>query len=706
MTATLTLPRSTLRHHDTPGRRPRKRPGTPDPTASHGGGRGGGRGGAMRVDPRDRAQLAETPVPLSRVLALFRPHRGRVAVVVAIIVVTSVVALAQPFLVREVVDVALPQQDSRLLLLAVGAMVAVAVVTQLLGVVQTWLSTQVGQRVMHELRTSVFAHLQRQSLGFFTRTRGGEVQSRLTNDVNGMQGVVTSTATSIASNLTTAVATTVAMVALSWRLSLLSLLVIPPALWLTRKVALLRRAVTAAQQRHLADLNTQIEEGLSVSGVRLAKTLGTSARTAERFGATSHELVDLELRSQLAGRWRMATMQIVFAVIPALVYLAAGLPATAGGMTIGTLVAFTALQAGIFRPLMGLLNVGAQWVASMALFSRVFEYLDLVPDVPAPAHPVALDPASVRGDVRVEGVTLRYPGADRDAVADLTLSVPAGSTLALVGPTGSGKSTVAGLLARLHDPDAGRVTVDGIDVRDLDPDVLASVVGVVSQESYLVHASVRDNLLLARPAATEGELWAALAAAQVADLVASLPDGLETVVGARGHRFSGGEQQRLAVARTILRDPPVLVLDEATCGARHRHRAGPAAGARRAGPRAHDHHDRPPAVDRARRRPDRGARPGTASGHPRRARAAGGRYAALVSATSPPRRLTAAHWPADAGHPLGREASGRRTTTCALASRSRARLAPETVWRRRTCAGRCRGRSNGRHDQRSAPPPA
>jgi ATP-binding cassette subfamily B protein len=538
--------------------------GAPDATASHSGARGGGRGGAMRVDPRDRAQLAETPVPVSRVLALFGPHRLRVAVVVAIIVVTSVVALAHPFLVREVVDVALPQQDSRLLLLAVGAMVAVAVVTQLLGVVQTWLSTQVGQRVMHELRTAVFSHLQRQSLGFFTRTRAGEVQSRLTNDVNGMQGVVTSTATSIASNLTTAVATSVAMVALSWRLSLLSLLVIPPALWLTRKVALLRRAVTAAQQRHLADLNTQIEEGLSVSGVRLAKTLGTSAHSAQRFAETSHELVDLELRSQLAGRWRMATMQIVFAVIPALVYLAAGMPATAGGMTIGTLVAFTALQAGIFRPLMGLLNVGAQWVASMALFSRVFEYLDLVPDVPAPANPVALDPASVRGDVRVEGVTLRYPGSDRDAVADLTLSVPAGSTLALVGPTGSGKSTVAGLLARLHDPDGGRVTVDGIDVRDLDPDVLASVVGVVSQESYLVHASVRDNLLLARPGATDGELWAALAAAQVADLVASLPDGLETVVGARGHRFSGGEQQRLAVARTILRDPPVLVLDEAT----------------------------------------------------------------------------------------------------------------------------------------------
>ena len=270
----------------------------------------------MSMDPRDRAQLADAPVPLRRVLALFRPHRGRVALVVAIIVVTSVVSLAQPFLVREVVDVALPRQDVRLLVLAVLGMVAVAAVTQLLGVVQTWLSTQVGQRVMHELRTRVFTHLQRQSLGFFTRTRAGEVQSRLTNDVNGMQGVVTSTATSIAANLTTAVATAVAMVALSWRLSLLSLLVIPPALWLTRKVALLRRAVTAAQQRHLADLNHQIEEGLSVSGVRLAKTLGTSTRSAERFSATSGELVDLELRSQLAGRWRMATMQIVFARHP------------------------------------------------------------------------------------------------------------------------------------------------------------------------------------------------------------------------------------------------------------------------------------------------------------------------------------------------------------------------------------------------------
>lgn len=535
--------------------------GGPGP-AGPGGGRGGG--GPRRIRPEDRAQLADRPVDLRRVAALFRPHRRTLAFVVAIIAATSVVSMAQPFLVREVVDVAIPEQDVRLLLLVVGGMVGVAALTSLLGVVQTWMSARVGQEVMHGLRTRLYTHLQGQSLGFFTRSRAGEVQSRLINDVGGMQGVVTTTATSIASNLTTAVATAAAMIALSWRLSLISLVVVPPAVWITRKVALMRREVTARQQAALADLHVRIEEGLSVSGIRLAKTMGTTRRDAERFTQVSHDLVDLEMRSQLAGRWRMATMQIVFAAVPAAIYLAAGLPATSGGMTIGTLIAFTTLQAGIFRPLMGLLNVGAQWVSSMALFSRVFEYLDLEADVLPPARPVNLDPRSVRGDVRLEGVTYRYPGASRDALADVSIDVPDGTSVALVGHTGSGKSTLAALVARLHDPDAGRVTIDGVDVRDLDPEVLASIVGVVSQETYLVHASIRDNLLLARPDADEGELWAALSAAQVADLVGSLPDGMDTVVGSRGYRFSGGEQQRIAIARTILRDPRVLVLDEAT----------------------------------------------------------------------------------------------------------------------------------------------
>ena len=539
------------------------RMGMPDGLGGGPGGGGGGRG-PRRVDPADRAQLAESPVSWRRVGSLFAPFRGRIAIVVALIVSSSLVSLASPFLLRLVIDDALPQQNVRLLLLVVGGMLAVTVATAVLGLGQTLISTRVGQEVMHRLRTDVFSHLQRQSLSFFTRTRGGEVQSRLTNDVAGMQSVVTSTATSIASNVTTAVGTAIAMVALSWRLSLLSLLVIPPAIWLTRRVALLRRDVTAKQQRRMADMLTQVDEGLSVSGVQLTKTLGATETTSARFASTSRELVDLEVQSQLAGRWRMATMSVVFAAIPALIYLAAGFPATSGGMTIGTLVAFTALQSGIFRPLMGLLDVGVSIVSSMALFSRIFGYLDLEVEVKAPAYPVAVEPAAVRGEVRIEGVTYRYPDADRDALAEVDLVVPAGTSLALVGETGSGKTTLASLVPRLRDPSVGRVLVDGIDLRDLSFDDLSRIVGVVSQETYLLHASIRENLLYARPDATDADLWRALEAAQIADLVATLSDGLDTVVGARGLRFSGGEKQRFAIARTLLRDPRVLVLDEAT----------------------------------------------------------------------------------------------------------------------------------------------
>jgi ATP-binding cassette subfamily B protein len=417
---------------------------------------------------------------------------------------------------------------------------------------------------MHDLRTAVYGRLQRMSLAFFTRTRTGEVQSRIANDIGGMQATVTSTATSLVSNATSVVATIVAMVALDWRLTIVSLVLLPVFVWISRRVGNERKKITTQRQKQMAAMAATVTESLSVSGILLGRTMGRSDTLTASFAEESERLVDLEVRSNMAGRWRMAVITIVMAAMPAVIYWTAGLALHFGGpqVSLGTIVAFVSLQQGLFRPAVSLLATGVQIQTSLALFQRIFEYLDLPIDITEPEQPVHLD--QIKGEVRLERVEFRYDDKGGPVLDGIDVTVPAGGSLAVVGPTGAGKSTLGYLVPRLYDVTGGRVTLDGVDVRDLDFDTLARAVGVVSQETYLFHASVADNLRFARPDATDEELHAAARAAQIHDHIAALPDGYDTVVGERGHRFSGGEKQRLAIARTILRDPPVLILDEAT----------------------------------------------------------------------------------------------------------------------------------------------
>ena len=473
-----------------------------------------------------------------------------------LIVVSAGLGMISPFLLRDVLDVAIPEDDDRLLAVLVAGMIGISVATGVLGVGQTWLSNVVGQKVMHDLRAQVYRHLQRLSLAFFTRTRTGEIQSRIANDIGGVQNVVTSTATSIVSNVTTVLATVVAMVLLDWRLALFSLALTPFFVLLARRVGDQRRKIAATRQGAMADISSLVQESLSVSGILLGKTMGRSDELADRFERESGRLADLEVRSRMAGRWVMASIQTSFAVMPALVYLFAGL--SPGAVTIGTLVAFTTLQTRLFWPIQSLLNVGVDIQTSLALFERVFEYLDLPVDLREGRRGLH----DVRGELRFEDVWFAYE--DEPTLRGIDLDVPAGSRLALVGETGSGKTTVGYLAARLYDPEQGRVTLDGVDLRDLRFASLADAIGVVSQETYLFHASVRENLRFARPDASDDEVEDAARAAQIHDTIAALPEGYDTVVGERGFRFSGGERQRIAIARTILRNPPVLVLDEAT----------------------------------------------------------------------------------------------------------------------------------------------
>jgi ATP-binding cassette subfamily B protein len=493
---------------------------------------------------------------LHRVARLFRPYRPRLASVLALIVVSSALGVVPAFLLRGAIT-AIQRDEKTLLSYLAGGMIAIAVVTGVLGVLQTLLSNQVGQRVMHDLRAAVFRHLQRLSLAFFTRTRTGEVQSRISNDIGGVQSVVTNTATQIASSATTVIATMIGMLALSWELALFAFALIPFFVLLTRRVGNERRRIAKTTQETLADISSLVQESLSVSGILLGKTMGRSPELADRFEADSLRLSELEVRQRMAGRWVMATIQTSFSVMPAAVYWFGGLT---HAVSIATIVAFTTLQTRLFFPVGSLLGVGLDVQTSLALFDRIFEYLDQPVDIDEKPDAIAVASA---GDVVYDEVWFRY-GSDEWTLKDVSFTVAAGTTTALVGETGSGKTTLGYLAARLYDVGRGSVSIDDVDVRDLTFEALSDLVGVVSQETYLFHASVRENLRFAKPDATDAEIEAAAEAARIHHVIVALPEGYDTVVGERGYRFSGGEKQRIAIARTVLRNPPILVLDEAT----------------------------------------------------------------------------------------------------------------------------------------------
>jgi ATP-binding cassette subfamily B protein len=493
---------------------------------------------------------------LRRIAPLFKPYHRRLSVLLGLIVASAALGVVPAFLLRRVL-IAIQGHDTRGVSVNAAAIIVIAIVSGVLGVVQTLLSNQVGQRVMHDLRASVFRHLQRLSLAFFTRTRTGEVQSRINNDIGGVQNVVTNTATSITSSLTTVVATMVGMLLLSWELALFAFALIPLFAVLTRRVGAERRRIAKTTQESLADISSLVQESLSVSGILLGKTMGRGDELADRFHSESLRLADLEVRQRMAGRWVMASIQTSFAVMPAAVYWLGGTVFT-HSISIATIVAFTTLQTRLFFPVGSLLGVGLDIQTSLALFDRIFEYLDQPVDI----EEGTVDAAQA-GDVVFDRVWFRYDD-DVWTLQDVSFAVPAGTTTALVGETGAGKTTLGYLAARLYDVGRGSVSIGGVDVRDLSFRALSSLVGVVSQETYLFHASVRENLRFAKPDASDEELYAAAEAARIHHVIAALPDGYDTIVGERGYRFSGGEKQRIAIARTILRNPPILVLDEAT----------------------------------------------------------------------------------------------------------------------------------------------
>jgi ATP-binding cassette, subfamily B, bacterial len=574
----------------------------------------GGSGRAGRLTPPSDDFVRVPPerrgATIRRIVEFFRPYRLQVTVVLVAILVTSLLGLVNPYLLKLLIDDVIVGGDYASLNLYVGLMIVIPIVSGLIGVGQSYLNNIIGQSVMQDLRNALYAHLQRLPLRFFTATRTGEIQSRLANDVGGVQAVVTDTASSITANAAVTVSTIVAMILLDWQLTVLSLAITPFFLYLTYRVGKVRRAVSGETQRQLAEMSAVTEETLSVSGILLGKTFGAQDRSVERFRGLNRELARLQIRQAMVGRWFFMIIGTIFAIMPAFVYWLAGTLAANGSPdapTAGDIVAFTTLQSRLFFPMGQLLNVQVEIQGSLALFDRIFEYLDIDPEITDAPDAVALAPADVRGAVAFHGVSFRYPaepatlpvpaegdddpdaeetagaaatadGVDElDEIAeaypvtlspfgleDVSFEARPGELVALVGPSGAGKTTTTYLIPRLYDVEEGQVTIDGIDVRQIRLASLGRLVGFVTQETYLFHASIRENLLFARTDATDAQLEAAVRAAAIHDRIAELPDGLDTIVGERGYKLSGGEKQRIAIARVLLKDPRILILDEAT----------------------------------------------------------------------------------------------------------------------------------------------
>ncbi len=552
--------------------------------------RGGHWGGGPEPDLRRRPGSGGRT--LRRIIGFFRPYRGRLGIIAVAILVSVSIGVVNPILIKFVLDNLLPggPRDLGLLYLQVSLMVVLPVITSLIGVGQSYLSNVVGQRVMDDLRLALYTHLQWMPLRFFTETRTGEIQSRIGNDVNGVQSVVTDTAASLLSNFATVATTVIAMVIIDWRLTLLSLGMLPLFAYITYRVGKVRRQVSTLTQQSLAEVSAITEESLSVSGILLSKTFGQQQASVERFRKESRRLGDLQIRQQMIGRWFFALIGTFFSISPALVYLLAGVLIIGGdtNVSIGSIVAFTTLQSRLFFPMGQMLNVQVEIQGALALFDRIFEYLELPQEITDAPDAIDLDPARLRGEVSFDDVSFHYPVAAAQlavageaaeaeatgravpttvrpfALADLSFEALPGQLVALVGPSGAGKTTSTYLIPRLYDVDAGSVEIDGIDVRRVRLESLGRVIGIVTQETYLFHNTVLENLRYARPDATMQQIEEASRAAAIHERILELPDGYDTVVGERGYKLSGGEKQRVAIARVLLKDPRILILDEAT----------------------------------------------------------------------------------------------------------------------------------------------